>query len=159
VLYTFTGTDGSSPQGKLTFDAAGNLYGTASNGGSGSNPMGTVFEISPTLTPPWNETTLYTFTGGNDGAFPSSPVIFDSAGNLYGVTNQGGGSTNCGTLYEFSPSSSGWVENILHSFTCGADGGGPEGNLVLDAKGRLYGAASQANILATNLGVIYRLKP
>jgi uncharacterized repeat protein (TIGR03803 family) len=156
VLYSFTGgSDGFFPNGGVAFDAAGNLYGTNGSGGSG----GTVFEISPTSTLPWTEATLYTFTGGNDGDVPAGPVIFDSAGNFYGVTDQGGGSSNCGTLYKFSPSSGGWSETILHSFTCGADGGAPEGSLIFDSVGRLYGVASDANIQATSLGAVYRVNP
>jgi uncharacterized repeat protein (TIGR03803 family) len=156
VLYSFTGgSDGFFPNGGVAFDAAGNLYGTNGSGGSG----GTVFEISPTSTLPWTETTIYTFTGGNDGDVPAGPVIFDSAGNFYGVTALGGGSTNCGTLYKFSLSSGSWSENILHSFTCGADGGQPEGSLISDSTGRLYGVASDATIQATSLGAVYRVTP
>ena len=89
VLYNFTGgSDGSNPQSRLTFDAAGNLNGTTLLGGVATidNNLGNgvVFELSPNGTGGWNETVLHEFNGGlnvgPDGASPSGPVIFDSAG-------------------------------------------------------------------------------
>jgi uncharacterized repeat protein (TIGR03803 family) len=91
VLYVFKGhRDGSNPEGKLTLDAAGNLYGTTFNGGADE---GTVFELSPTLDGGWTETVLHRFQGAGDGAFPMGGVVLDSTGNLYGATVIGG--TGC----------------------------------------------------------------
>ena len=89
VLYSFTGgSDGANPQSRLTFDAAGNLYGTTYSGGLWG--YGTVFELSPNGNGGWNETVLYSFTGGADGANPVwSYVMFDSVGNLYGTAYSG----------------------------------------------------------------------
>src|ERR1051326_8503973 len=85
VLYRFQGgTDGFYPQARLVADRNGNLYGTTKDGGTVSNCWcGTGFRIDPS----GNETILYSFQGGADGAFPYSSLIFDSAGNLYGTTS------------------------------------------------------------------------
>jgi uncharacterized repeat protein (TIGR03803 family) len=92
VVHNFTGgRDGWYPNGDLIHDAAGNLYGTANNGG-GSNKAGTVFKLDPTGA----ESILYAFTGKSDGAAPASPLFRDPAGNFYGTTYQGGDPTcNC----------------------------------------------------------------
>ena len=103
TLYFFTGAvDGGQPYGNLIFNASGNLYGTTSVGGSKS--QGTVFELSPRAGGGWMETTLYSFGSGNniDGQNPDGGLIFDSAGNLYGTTSNGG-LFNVGTVFELSP--------------------------------------------------------
>ncbi|MGD0416243.1 MAG: choice-of-anchor tandem repeat GloVer-containing protein [Terriglobales bacterium] len=86
------------------------------------------------------ETVLYSFTGGTDGAQPYlAGVIFDSAGNLYGVT-QYGGAYNQGTVFKLTPSPGGtWTETVLYSFTGGADGANPQGGLATDGAGDFYG--------------------
>jgi uncharacterized repeat protein (TIGR03803 family) len=85
VLHAFTGgTDGGYPLGSLLRDAAGNLYGTTSDGGV----VGTVFKVDTS----GKETVLYSFAGGSDGAFPQAGLVRDAAGNLYGTTAGGGGS-------------------------------------------------------------------
>lgn len=142
VLYVFKGhRDGASPEGKLTLDAAGNLYGTTFYGGAGE---GTVFELSPTSDGGWTETVLHRFQGGKDGAFPLGGVALDSADNLYGATVNGGTgcSYSCGTVYELSPSSGGWTEKILHNFKgffVDGDGAYPEGGVGIDTSGNLFG--------------------
>jgi uncharacterized repeat protein (TIGR03803 family) len=102
TIYTFSGNDGALPSAGLVFDVAGNLYSTTELGGVGScSPQiapgcGTVFELSPPTAAggAWTESILYSFAGGNDGAGPSAPVVFDSAGVMYGMTG-GGGNMNC----------------------------------------------------------------
>jgi uncharacterized repeat protein (TIGR03803 family) len=89
---------------------------------------------------PWNETLLDSFPGAPDGAAPIGKLVLDSAGNLYGTTSQGGSSGN-GTVFELSPTSSGWVESVLYSFSGGTDGGTPESGVVIDSAGNLYGTA------------------
>jgi uncharacterized repeat protein (TIGR03803 family) len=171
-LYSFSGTtDGSSPYGRVIFDSKGNLYGTARYGGDltacGGSGCGVVYELSPGSSG-WTETVLYNFEGGNDGISPVS-IVFDGKGNLFGVTVDGGGNTcpgnsQCGTVFELSPNSSGgWTETVLHSFAGLADGSVPLGALVLDKQGNLYGAAGQGgNTVCTLLhgcGVIFELSP
>jgi uncharacterized repeat protein (TIGR03803 family) len=101
VLYNFQGgNDGSAPIGPVTFDAAGNLYGTTNTGGTSGK--GTVWELYPG-TSGWTETVLHDFAGGvSDGANPQGGVILDSAGNLYGVTPTGG-TSGYGVAYEVIP--------------------------------------------------------
>jgi uncharacterized repeat protein (TIGR03803 family) len=84
VLYVFKGLlDGKYPNAKLVVDSAGNLYGTTVyEGGVRDCSCGTVFELSPTASGPWKETTLYSFQGGNDGGEPFAGLTWDSAGNL-----------------------------------------------------------------------------
>jgi uncharacterized repeat protein (TIGR03803 family) len=97
VLYSFNGgTDAAGPAAGVILDAKGNLYGTTQSGGAGG--AGTVFELSKT----GNETVLYPFTGGADGAFPVAGVIQDAKGNLYGTTPSGG-VYNAGVAFKLTP--------------------------------------------------------
>jgi uncharacterized repeat protein (TIGR03803 family) len=108
-------TDGQSPRASVTFDAAGNLYGTTYWGGTYNG--GTVFELIPQSNGSWKEKQLHSFGGTTaDGQNPTAGVILDAAGNLYGTTFIGG-SSNYGTVFELSPRSNGqWKERIVHSF-------------------------------------------
>jgi uncharacterized repeat protein (TIGR03803 family) len=117
TLYSFQGgSDGSYPFAGLIFDKAGNLYSRTAGGGGGANcgslGCGTVFELSPSGSGGWTETILYIFQGGNDGNYgnePSSGVIFDQSGHLYGTTPAGGGTgcngSGCGVAFEISRTS------------------------------------------------------
>jgi uncharacterized repeat protein (TIGR03803 family) len=161
VLYNFTGgSDGSGPTGNLIFDSAGNLYGTTDAGGvdNGRGGNGVVFELSPATGGGWTETVLYAFQGGtSDGEVPEGGVVFDTAGNLYGTTDFGG-AHNLGTVYELSPAAGGgWTEQIIYSFAGGTDGGGPNGGLVFDTAGNLYGTTYDGG--SENLGTVFELSP
>ncbi len=153
VLHTFSGNDGIAPEGGLVRDAAGNLYGTTSRGGT--SDRGTVYELSPT-SGGWSETILYSFTGGADGASPEGTLALDAAGNLYGVATFGGGSNN-GVVFKLAPDSGGWTQSVLYSFTGGNDGGQPLAGVMLDPAGNLYGTASQVN--NDDTGVVFKLSP
>jgi uncharacterized repeat protein (TIGR03803 family) len=169
TLYTFNGLgDGNGPVGRLVFDSAGNLYGATTFGGDpgGSVGSGVVFELSPSASGSWSETTLYKFAGTvNDGAFPTSGVVFDQAGNLYGTTPTGGPAFY-GIVFRLSPSSQGqWIETILHNFSGSpADGNGPY-QVAFDSAGNLYGATEfGGNAMANNpcgsgCGTVFRLAP
>jgi uncharacterized repeat protein (TIGR03803 family) len=147
TLYSFAGgTDGAEPQGGLVQDAAGNLYGTTVTGGGSSNctnGCGTVFKVSKT----GKETVLYSFTGEADGGIPENvDLVRDTAGNLYGTTFSGGGgsctpdnATGCGVVFKLDVSGK---ETVLYSFTGGRNGGNPEGGVVLDDKGNIYGTTA-----------------
>ena len=150
VLYNFTGgSDGGDLNSRLTFDGAGNLYGTTYSGGLG---YGTVFELSPNGNGGWNETVLYSFTGGADGANPNfSYVMFDSVGNLYG-TAANGGANGYGVVFELSPVGTSWTETVLYSFANDGDGANPEAGLIMDPAGNLYGTAHGS-------GVVFELSP
>ena len=112
VLHNFSAaSDGANPMGSLVLDAAGSIYGTTSAGGD--SYFGTLFMIDPA----GNETVLYNFTGGNDGAYPYSNLILDMQGNLYGTTSQGG-CCGQGTIFEFSNG----TLNTLYSFSASING-------------------------------------
>ncbi len=104
-----------------------------------------------------NQKVLYTFTGGSDGGQPVAGVIFDPAGNLYGVTRSGG-LYNYGTVFELTPSPGGtWTETVLYNFTGGADGSVPVGGLATDGIGDLFGTASQGGDPGTHCGTLFEL--
>ncbi len=157
VLYSFVGgsTDGSDPQAGLAMDKSGNLYGTTSAGGASGK--GTVFElVAPkTVHGKWTEKVLYSFGTGTDGAMPVGGVIFDSAGNLYGTTSAGG-TAGYGTVFQLQPGTV-WKENILHNFENASDGATPYADLVSDASGNVYGAATAGGI--NGGGTVFELSP
>jgi uncharacterized repeat protein (TIGR03803 family) len=137
ILHNFgNGTDGAKPHAGLIFDAVGNLYGTTSAGGA--NGAGTVFELTPIGGGAWSETILYNFIGGTNGSDPLAGLIFDSSGILYGTT-AGGGSYGGGTAFQLIPTGGTWRLKTLHSFGGFFDGAGPNGGLVMDTAGNLYG--------------------
>ncbi|MGH6889093.1 MAG: choice-of-anchor tandem repeat GloVer-containing protein [Rhizomicrobium sp.] len=147
TLYSFTaGADGGYPVGGLDRDQSGNLYGVTNLGGNGSTPYGTVYK----LTPDGTLTTLYAFTGGNDGSYPEATVLL-MRGELYGTT-PGGGANQDGVVYEVDPVSG--TETVLHAFD-GTDGAGPQAGLA-KKHGQLYGPAAGGG--TDNLGVVFRLK-
>ena len=162
VLYSFVlqdgTTDGFFPQSGLIQDKTGNFYGTTTSGGSGS--MGTVFK----LTPDGTETVLYRFTGvGNgDGAAPTSGLIMNRAGNLFGTTSHGGSvgvdgdSSGNGTVFELMPDGK---EKVLYRFTGGADGAYSNAGLIdirPDGLPDIYGTTILGG--ADGIGTIFRLK-
>lgn len=157
--FSFSGPGGISPQGNLVFDSDGNLYGTTLSGGAnktacGGRGCGVVFKLSPSQGGGlWTETVLYNFCSQAncaDGANPQAGVIFDSTGNLYGTTKNGGvncGPVGCGTVFELQNSQSGWTESVLYSFNGSAvDGTNPLGSLVFDGAGNLYGTAQSFTV-------------
>ena len=153
VLYNFTtGFQEGGPQAGLTTDGAGNFYGTTFGGGLG---WGTVFELSRNGSGGWNQTVLYTFTGGADGGAPVSSVIFDSAGNLYGTTELGGG-YQFGVVFELSPLGTSWTETVLHGFAGGADGAFPLNGLIIDPAGNLFGTTYYGGVGG---GTVFELSP
>ena len=152
VLHEFTGypNDGSSPEEPLLRDAAGNLYGTTPIGGDGG--FGTVFKIDAA----GNETMLYSFGGGGDGAIPNAGLLRDALGNLYGTASEG---HSAGVVFKISPTGQ---RRVLYRFTGGTDGGFPVGNLVRDSARNLYGVAmnggDQDDCLG-GCGVVFMLDP
>ncbi len=107
------------------------------------------------------ESTIYSFTGGLDGSNPASQLIFDAAGNAYGTTVTGG-SSNCGTVFELTPSGGGqYQQRVLLSFDCFSTGKNPYGGVTMDAQGNLYGttaAGGSAGICSGDgCGVVFKL--
>jgi uncharacterized repeat protein (TIGR03803 family) len=142
VLHSFGGAgDASGPNGGVTMDSAGNIYGTAGGG------VGSVFRVAPD----GSDTVLYTFQGGADGAYPQSPLVVDKRGNVFGTTYSGG-ANGVGVIFRISPHG---AETIVHDFGgAPADGGFPSGGLVTDGKGNLYGSTLGGG--ASNAGTVYR---
>ncbi len=196
VLYVFKGQkygDGSSPAGTLLIDSSGNLYGGTGYGGTGPCKLlggtvgcGTVYELSPPKEKggAWTEKVLYSFKGGKDGQLAAETLTFDGKGNIYGATYYGGGygSCNapyyqhCGTVYELSPPKTKggkWTEKVLYSFKGvkdgqqSGDGANPNGGLVLDGKGAIYGTTyfggnnqkgqCEGGVGGTGCGVVFSL--
>jgi uncharacterized repeat protein (TIGR03803 family) len=158
VLHSFTdGPDGEYPGASLIMDSAANLYGTTQEGGvvGGCNGFGcgVVFEMTPEGT----ETELYTFSGGNDGAFPMCALLADKKGDLYGTTN-GGGTDRWGTVFEVSSSG---TETVLHSFASGSDGNGPQAGLIADKAGNMYGTTKQGGGACSGFGcgTVFQITP
>jgi uncharacterized repeat protein (TIGR03803 family) len=136
-MFQNDGIDGEGPSGDLIFDSAGSIYGTTQYGGP--HDRGVVYKLTHT-SGGWTESVLYSFSGP-DGWQPSTGVVFDSAGNLYGTTYQGG-SSNDGVIFELTPSGSGWTETVLHSFVNQAqspEGSLPSAGLTPDGAGSFYG--------------------
>jgi uncharacterized repeat protein (TIGR03803 family) len=171
VRYNFAGAplDGALPAAGMITDQAGNLYGTTTSGGSSTHcagGCGTVFELSPTG-PGYKETVLYSFQGStHDGSDPSTSLIFDDAGNLYGTTFTGGvahcytdDAPSCGVVFELSPTGNGgWKETVLYKFTNSTtDGGNPTSSLAFDAAGNLYGTTATGGTYGH--GTIFKLAP
>jgi uncharacterized repeat protein (TIGR03803 family) len=159
VLYNFTGaSDGGFPYAGLTPDGAGDFFGTTPFGGLRDryDGYGIVFELSPNGNGGWNETVLYTFTGGADGGAPVGSVLFDSMGNLYG-TACCGGANGRGVVFELSRVETSWTETVLYSFAGGADGENPETGLILDSAGNLYGTT--LGCCGGQYGTVFELSP
>ena len=188
VLYTFKGhahNDGATPESGVVIDQAGNLYGVTGYGGSGPCTLlggavgcGTAYELSPPARQgdPWKEKVLYSFQGGKDGYVASGDLVFDKAGNLYGATLFGGGKGTtcdslyggqCGTVFKLSPPKTKggkWKEKVLHSFAGGTDGANPNGGLVLDNKGAVYGTSQiggdqEGECRPNGCGTVFALQP
>lgn len=152
TLYSFVGTGGANPIGGLLADTKGNLYGTTSQGGAES--AGTVFKLSPPAQSggAWTETVIHSFKGGTDGAHPDAGLTADSAGNLYGTTNQGG-AFNYGTVFKLTKGK----ESVLYSFSGSPDGANPYAGVILDSAGNLYGTTNSGG--ASNSGTVFKLTP
>jgi uncharacterized repeat protein (TIGR03803 family) len=149
TLYSFRGgSDGAYPTARMIIGPHGDLYSTTYLGGNASAPSGNgvVFKLSPPahVLGGWSETVLHQFGEPPDGANPVlGDLVFDEAGNLYGTTSSGGyqcpSMSYCGTVFELTPSGTGWTESVLYRFTGGSDGYAPYDGVILDHSGNLYG--------------------
>jgi uncharacterized repeat protein (TIGR03803 family) len=174
VIHSFPGTsgnsDGENPRGGLVFDSAGNLWGTTQTGGNFEacvtfqdfTGCGTVFKLSPQANGKWTESLLFEFSGESTGFNPWDGLVIDTAGNLYGMTTNGGGGN--GAVFELTPQPDGTVtETIIHPFKpCGStctDGANPENGLSIDAAGNLYGTTDLGGHggSPTGHGVVFKL--
>jgi uncharacterized repeat protein (TIGR03803 family) len=149
VPYRFSSeTDGAGVVTVSAFDQAGNLYGTTSAGGT--HDAGTVFELTPSGGG-WTKTTLYSFTGRNDGSGPTQ-VLVGNDGNLYGVA--GGGAFHGGVVFQMTPSGGQWTESVVHPF--GFEGDFGPIYVVQDSATDLFGIAHNSRF--TDQGLIFALE-
>jgi uncharacterized repeat protein (TIGR03803 family) len=159
VVYSFKGTPlSSTPEAGLITDASGNLYGTADYGGSPSSGCGigcgTAFELSPEKSGKWNETVLYSFNNPATGLYPSNPLIFDAAGNLYGTTQVGG---TLGVAFELLREAHAWKYRLLHNFLGCRDGQQPRSGLT-ELNGNFYGTTvAGGNSCSGGNGTVFEL--
>jgi hypothetical protein len=180
ILHSFAGVakkqqsgDGANPNGNLTFDSSGALYGTTyfggnneagkCRGGVGGTGCGIVFELIPPSgkRSSWTEKTLHMFQGIPDGINPAAGVRFGSDGSLYGTTKSGGREGTGGTVFEVkrASTSDSWTERVLYRFTDRADGANPTGVVSFDAADHLYGTATTGRAGDSVGGNVFRLKP
>ena len=147
-LWEFTGgSDGASPYAGLVQGSDGNFYGTTYGGGANGN--GTVFRITPSGT----LTTLWSFTGGSDGAYPYAGLVQGSDGNFYGTTSAGG-TNNAGTVFQIN--SAGGL-TTLYSFSGGADGESPWAGLIQGSDGSFYSTTYEGG--SYGYGTVFKLSP
>jgi uncharacterized repeat protein (TIGR03803 family) len=159
VLHSFVNGKGIGgyPEGGVTLDATGNLFGTTTQAGAaGKGGGGGVFELKLVAGGKRAYEILHEFNGGTDGDFASGGVIFDTLGNLYSTTNEGGGANNYGTVFELTPLAKvPWKETILYGFEGGSDGINPNTTpLAIDGEGNLYGST---NAGGDGYGVIFEV--
>jgi len=151
-ILTFAGPNGYNPQSVPVLDSIGNLYGTTTGGGPVGG--GTVWELSSSKKG-WKEKVLHSFTATKKGLVPVGGIVLDSAGNIYGTTQEGGKAN--GIVFELSPpvSKGAYQEKILCTFNI-KNGARPESSLVLDSAGNLYGTAAGGS---RSGGVVFEVTP
>jgi hypothetical protein len=155
TLYSFhDSSDGSDPQGGVIMDAAGNIYGSTC---CGNGTGGTVFEVTPSGGN-WAFNLLYSYNG--TGLGPQGKLVRDAAGSLYGASVFNG-LFNEGVVFKLTPTSGGWIYTAIHDFTGGLDGEWPEGGLVTDGNGIIYGTTYQGGSQGCDegCGVVYEITP
>ncbi len=157
TLYSFAGLgDGLRSSAGLVMDAAGNLYGATVMGGPSQG--GTVYKLTPG--PNWTFSTIYGISGSNGG--PAYTLAMDSSGNLYGANNSDG-AFGFGSVFQLSPVNGSWIYTSLYDFTGGADGRYPNGKIVIDTQGNLYGTTGSGGIQNGNCtsgcGILWKIAP
>ncbi len=151
--------DGANPFAGVALGLTGNFFGTTNIGGGAINGPGVGLGVVYEITSDGKYHVIHEFggldsRGISDGANPQADLVVDVDGNLYGTTLNGG-KYNRGTVFELSKVASGtWVSTVLHSFTAGPDGAGPEAGVIRDRAGNLFGTAQ-----GTGGGVAFKLSP
>lgn len=156
VAHNFaSGADGAFPLAALIGDSTGALYGTTNGGGTYG--LGTVFRLVPSQNG-YRGHVLYSFQGNADGSSPDAPLLGDSNGLLYGTTVTGGGGTfGYGTVFALVPIRNGYREKVLYRFQGGADGAGPQGSVIGDRSGDLFGTTYAGGRFG--VGTVFQLTP
>jgi hypothetical protein len=155
VIYTFqNGADGSSPVG-LTYKAPNRFFGITNGGGIFG--YGTAYELTLGADGTWSKSILYNFGDSpSDGFPPTFSLVIGPSGRLYSASGAGG-SLGQGTVFELAEIGGTWTERILHNFTNGTDAGNPDGGIVLDSTGNLYGVGYNGG--SSGSGAVYEIKP
>lgn len=158
ILYRFNlsgnNVGGALPAAGVTFDNAGNLYGTT-EGLPNDCDQGNVFKLAPDSLGVWTETVLYTF--GCEGYNPHADLVFDNKGDLFGIATD--------TIFELIPQAKGaWKEVTVHQFKGAPDGATPASGLVLDSLGNIYGTTiaggtGRCYYYQQGCGIVYKLTP
>jgi uncharacterized repeat protein (TIGR03803 family) len=159
ILHSFSGADGYGPQYGVSFDSAGNLYGTTEHGGLGApnciEGCGVVYQLSP-VNGIWQETVLYKFNGVV-GQYPVSPISIDQSGSLYGTFLEGGVGGcffgTCGGVFKLAPQAGGSSKKYAFYFNGGSAGGEPWSGVVLGGSDTVYGSVG-----TIGLGNVYMLQ-
>jgi len=136
---SFDGIDGAAPYGAIREVTPGAFYGVTSGGTFQKCSYGCVYTDLPTQNPG----VVYPFCSQpncSDGANPYAGLVADSANNLYGTTEYGGGRCGCGVVFKIVPND--MVETVLYTFTGGKDGAYPASDLIMDKAGNLYGTTT-----------------
>jgi uncharacterized repeat protein (TIGR03803 family) len=156
ALYAFKDRpDGASPYGGLIFDKSGNLYGTTYYGGA--NNVGTVYKLTH-RDDSWTESVLYSFKGSPDGSSPSSTLVSDATGNLYGTTVDGGTAGGYGVIFRLAPRRDGtWTESVAYRFPGHPGASSAYNAMVAGSEGNFYGATTHGG--PTDDGTIYKFTP
>ena len=159
-LYAFKGNaDGRLPAAvTLALTTKGTLYGVTTRGGTWDS--GVLYQLTTTNGKTYTESVLYSFGDLADASTPSGPIVLDSTGRLYGVASQGG-AFGQGAVYRYVPAANGHLasESLLFSFGASSSTGtSPNGNLVFDVGGNLYGVTNTGGS-ANDYGVVYSLAP
>ena len=156
TLDAFKGTpNAGSPYGGVIEDSKGNLYGTTYY--AGAKGFGSVYKLTKS-NGSFTETVLYSFTGGADGAWPTTTLMFDAHGNLYGTASVGGDSNGDGVVFKLSPGAGGkWTESTVHRFGKGSDGRNPNYGLISDKAGHLFGTTAIGG--GSGQGVVFQITP
>ena len=155
ILYLFAGrNDGAHPSGGLVADASGNLYGTTSTGGRGFECCGTVYLLTANFG--YSKTTLYDFQGKKDGTGPQGRLLLDASGSIYGAAVDGGGK-KAGMVFKLAKNGQSYAESVLYRFQGGDDGNEPQGSLIADQQGSLYGTTFVGG--SDDWGTAFALKP
>ncbi len=146
LLWQFDLTDGAGPEATPAFDKSGNLYGTTPGGGEACDAgfCGTLFKLSRKSDGTWARNEVCGFKNPQGGFEPITGVVFDKTGNIYGTTATGGTGPcydGCGVVYKLAPRTGGkWAYTVLYDFDSAYETP-PDGQLILDAQGNLYGTA------------------
>jgi hypothetical protein len=183
LLYTFSGGADGEASGGLVTGPGGVLYGLTEpypviypNVTCNTAPCGSAYALTPPTEgqTSWTKTTLYSFAGGVDGSFPTGTLLMGKGGVLYGTTISGGLTTSprcrpagCGTVFSLTPPSgnnTSWTKTTLWIFS-DHDGAVPNGSLVADASGNLFGLTNSGGdrhadcVPALGCGAAYELSP